>query len=681
MELGSATNAQRTRSANFGYDTGIIHALMLNNVRSSCRRSVMKVQWLLVLLLTLSIPTPSVGQARASSQEIVQTSWRLLDYLAVDYSGAVQDGRVVSESEYAEMREFSDTVERQLETLPSTREKASLRSQSAILRRAIETKAPADGVAQLARKLGANLLRAYPVPLAPTALPDLARGTQLYAQNCASCHGAAGDGDGPAAVTLNPRPINFTDRSRAKERSIFALEQVISQGLDGTAMQSFANLPSEDRWALAFKVGTFAYPAEATAQGRRIWDTDASVRAKVPDLAALAGLTPQSLTNEIGLERATAVMAYLRSNPGAVQQSSNGGSLGLTRQRLAQAVNAYRAGDAGEAKRLALSAYLDGFEPVEPMLAARDNDLMRRIEKGMGEFRARISRGVPADDLQAQAQVLDGLFAEAESALAPEAGNSASTFVSALTILLREGVEALLIVIAMIAFLRKADRNDSIKFVHGGWVSALAVGLVTWFVATTLISVSGASRELTEGFGGIFAAFVLVFVGIWMHGKANAEAWQRYVREKIDRALSRGSGWFLFGLAFIVVYREVFETILFYAAMWKDSPAALLAGVILGTVLLGVIAWAMLRYSQKLPIAEFFRYSSALMAVLAVILAGKGVAAIQEAGLVGIAPVHGVPTIDALGVHPSLQVLVAQLIAIAVLFLGFWLNGRRAAVR
>lgn len=637
-------------------------------------------RWLIALFLSLSVFTASAAQAAPSAQETVQTSWRLLDYLAVDYSGAVQKGRIISESEYAEMREFSGTVERQIGTLPSKGTKASLLSQSAALQRAIAAKAPADEVAGLARKLGADLLRAYPVPLAPSSVPDLARGNQLYAENCASCHGAVGRGDGPLAAKLDPRPVNFTDRSRAKERSIFALEQVISQGLDGTAMQSFANLPTQDRWALAFKAGTFAYPPGLAADGKRIWESDPSVRAKVPDLAALAGLTPQALANQIGSDRAPAVMAYLRSNPGAVQQPTNGGSLSLTRERLTQAVGAYRAGDAGEAKRLALSAYLDGFEPVEPMLAARDNDLMQRIEKGMGEFRARIGRGAPADEVQAQAQVLDGLFAEAESALAPQVGNSASTFVSALTILLREGVEALLIVIAMIAFLRKADRNDSIRFVHGGWISALAMGLVTWFVATTLIGVSGASRELTEGFGGIFAAFVLVFVGIWMHGKANAEAWQRYVREKIDRALSRGSGWFLFGLAFLVVYREVFETILFYAAMWKDSPAALLSGVVVGTVLLGIIAWAMLRYSQKLPIAEFFRYSSILMAVLAVILAGKGVAAIQEAGLVGIAPVHGVPTIDALGVHPSLQVLVAQVIAIAVLLLGFWLNGRRAAV-
>lgn len=638
-------------------------------------------RWFIAIFLVLNLIAPESARAAMSRQETVQTSWRLLDYLAVDYSGAVENGRVVSEAEYAEMREFSSTVERQLKTLPTGTAKSAVVAQAGILRSAIEAKAPPPQVAGLARQLGADLLRAFPVPLAPTTIPDLQRGTQLYAENCSSCHGVTGRGDGPAAASLNPRPVNFTDRSRAKERSVFALEQVIAQGLDGTAMPSFGHLSAEDRWALAFKVGSFAYPAELAERGERIWETEQAVRATVPDLQTLAGLTPQALADQLGSDRALAVMAYLRSNPAAVQQHGNAGSLSLTRERLQQAVSAYQAGDSEGAKRLALSAYLDGFEPVEPILAGRDNGLMQRIEGAMGEFRARMGKGAPAADVQAQAQVLDGLFSQAESALEPRASSSLSTFLSALTILLREGIEALLIVIAMIAFLRKADRSDALKFVHAGWGSALAVGLLTWFVATTLINVSGASRELTEGFGGIFAALVLVFVGIWMHGKASADAWQRYVRETMDRALARGSGWFLFGLAFIVVYREVFETILFYAAMWEESPTALMAGVIAGAAVLAGLAWVMLRYSLKLPISQFFRYSSVLMAVLAVVLAGKGVAAIQEAGLIGVAPLAGIPQIDALGVYPSAQVLLAQLLALAALVVGFRWSGRQQAIR
>src|SRR3546814_16450264 len=94
-------------------------------------------------------------------------------------------------------------------------------------------------------------------------------------------------------------------------------------------------------------------------------------------------------------------------------------------------------------------------------------------------------------------------------------------------------------------------------YVHGGWVAALLAGIATWAAATYVINVSGASRELTEGFGALFAAAVLLSVGIWMHGKAQAGAWQRYIREKLPKALSRRSAWFLFGLTFVVVYREI----------------------------------------------------------------------------------------------------------------------------
>ena len=212
---------------------------------------------------------------------------------------------------------------------------------------------------------------------------------------------------------------------------------------------------------------------------------------------------------------------------------------------------------------------------------------------------------------------------------------------------------------------------------HGGWVGALAAGLLTWVVATYAIGISGASRELTEGFGSLFAAIVLLSVGIWMHGKAQADQWQRYIREKMSRALSGGSGWFLFGLAFVVVYREVFETILFYAALSaQGNNAMLLAGAGSAVALLGVIAWAMLRYTRKLPITQFFRYSSWLMAALTVVLAGKGVAALQEAGIIDIAPLADVPRLSMLGLFPTWQSVLAQILMAVAIAIGFAWNRR-----
>jgi high-affinity iron transporter len=232
----------------------------------------------------------------------------------------------------------------------------------------------------------------------------------------------------------------------------------------------------------------------------------------------------------------------------------------------------------------------------------------------------------------------------------------------------------------MIAFLRKAERMEFMPYVHAGWVGALVAGFLTWVVATWVIGISGASRELTEGFGSLFAAVVLLSVGIWMHGKAQADQWQRYIREKVSKVLSGGSAWFLLALAFIVVYREVFETILFYAALWSQgNGGAILAGALSACAALAVIAWAMLRYSRRLPIGKFFTYSSWLMAVLTVVLAGKGISALQEAGIVNIAPLRSVPRISLVGLFPTVQTVAAQILMIAALAIGFAFNRRRVA--
>ena len=607
----------------------------------------------------------------------VQTVWRLLDYVAVDYSGAVSNGQITSEAEYAEMTEFSATARLRIASLPKTGAQQALVGQAVGLERAIAGKASPETVAKNARSLAAALLVAYPVTLAPRKAPDFANGAKLYTENCAACHGATGDGRGPSAAGLDPAPIAFADISRARQRSLFALYQVISQGLDGTSMQAFSQLSSEDRWALANYSGGLAFTD--TSVGEKLWKGDPSIRKEIPDLTTLATITPAKLGAAVGQEKADAVIAYLRAHPEAIATAPTG-SLAVAREKLRLSLAAYRAGNRGEAEELALSAYLDGFEPVEPMLASRDAALMARIERAMGGLRSAISKAVPVSELETQVEVLDGLFSEAEVAISPSAASDASTFVGALTILLREGLEALLIVVAMIAFLRKADRADVLPYVHGGWISALLAGVATWIAATFVIGISGASRELTEGFGSLLAAVILLSVGIWMHGKSQADEWQRYIRATLGKALTRGSAWFLFGLAFLAVYREVFETIIFYAALSaQGNGGVMFAGAATAIALLGVIAWAMLRYSRRLPITKFFAYSSLLMAILAVILIGKGVAALQEAGLININPLDGFPRIGSLGIFPATEPLLAQTVMLALLVVGFWFNSRRGA--
>ena len=622
----------------------------------------------LIAFLSIAVAMP----ASAGTHDAVQTTWRLLDYIAVDYTEAVSGGEVTNELEYAEMQEFSASVAERMAALPANAHRAQLVAEAEALVESISTKVEPAVVARDARRLASELIAAFPVPLAPEAAPDLARGAALYAQNCASCHGVSGGGDGPAAEGLDPPPIAFDDVVRARERSAFALYQVIGQGLEGTAMPGFSDLGAEDRWSLAYYSGSIAF--EDVERGRRIWNDDPEIRARIPALAALSGLTPATLGEAISTERADAVMAYLRAHPEAMASDTTG-SLALARKRLQQSLAAYEAGNEAEARELALSAYLDGFEPLEAVLSTRDADLLASVETGMAELRAAIGRGDPLAAVAQRVNALDVLFYRAETVLAPDNASEASAFAGAFAILLREGLEALLIVIAMIAFLRKAKRTEVLPFVHGGWLSALGAGALTWVAATYLIGVSGAGRELVEGFGSLFAALVLLSVGIWMHGKSQAGEWQRYIRKTMQHALSRRSAWFLFGLAFLVVYREVFETILFFAALWSQGHTdAILAGAAAAIVLLALIAWAMLRYSRRLPIGTFFAYSSVLIGILAVVLAGKGISGLQEAGLLGITPLPNLPRMPILGIAPALEPVAAQILTLALIALGYWRN-------
>src|SRR5690606_37795254 len=328
------------------------------------------------------------------------------------------------------------------------------------------------------------------------------------------------------------------------------------------------HLSNDDRWALAYYTGGLAYDAAAREQGAAIWADDDQVRRVFPDLAALSGATEADLSKTLGADRARAIIAYLRGEPSAVAASSpvnSNASLALARQRLQQSVAAYRSGDRGQASALALSAYLDGVEPVEPQLGSRDRKLLRQIESAMATLRARIGEGAPTSAVEAQAAAVGQLLDRSESALADRSNSTTAAFLGSFTILLREGVEALLIVIGMIAFLRKAERRDVLPYVHAGWIGALLAGGVTWAIATYAVSISGAEREATEGLSALFAAIALLSVGIWMHQKSMAGRWQQYLQEKMSAALTRRSATFLFVLSFVAVYREVFETILFYA--------------------------------------------------------------------------------------------------------------------
>jgi high-affinity iron transporter len=611
----------------------------------------------------------------------VRRVWQILDYLSVDYAGAVRNGSVVSESEFAEMREFARTTRTKIGQLERRPEQPALTQQADALVTAIEAKKDPAAVAHIAKSLGDGLLAAYPIPLAPRTAPDVKLGATVYAANCASCHGVTGKGDGPAAARLDPKPIAFTDAERAKQRSVFALYQIVGQGISGTSMPAFDRLSDADRWAVATYLGQLAHDPQHVRDGEKLWKEDEAVRREVGGLEGFVRQSQAELANKVGPEKAAAAMAFLHAEPEVLSASAEGQKMTVARERLAQSVAAYRAGDAKRATDLALASYLDGVEPFEQALAARDEGLKSKIEVDMGSFRSMLASKAPVDQIDQQADRLTGLFTDAERTLAPSQADTSAVFFGSFTILVREGIEALLVVVGMLAFLRKAQRPELLRYVHVGWTGALGAGALTWAAATYLVSISGANREVTEGLSSLFAAAVLLSVGVWMHQKSAAGKWQAYLHEKMSAALTTRSALFLFGLSFIAVYREVFETILFYAAMWDQGQnSAVLLGLAAGSATLAVISILLLKFSARLPIGKFFQISSWLVAVLAVVLTGKGIAALQEAGW--ITP-HAIaaPRLEVLGIYPSTVGLAAQVIVLLALVAFFMRDSHRARER
>lgn len=632
----------------------------------------------LLTLFLLLVAAPLVQTAAADDTDVRQ-AWQLLEYIAVDYEGAVHDGEVIDPGEYAEMREFVATATERLAGLPDNPQREALVAASRRLSDLIEQRAAVEEVAEMAHGVAADLFTAYGIVAAPDRSPDLNAAVALYETHCASCHGVSGQGDGVAAAGLDPPPIAFTDAARAALRSPLALYEVTTQGLEGTSMASYAGLSDADRWALAFYVSGMAYDQQDRERGARLWADDARIRELLPSLEVLSHTSRANLSTALDVEQADAVLAFLRANPQAlVPAVDESSSLQVARDKMQASLMAYRDGDIKQARSLALAAYLDGVEPIEPMLAVRDRSLLRELEGTMARWRSALRDQAPMDEVSAVVSDISALFDRVDHTLHSSGADATAAFLGSFTILLREGLEALLIVIAMIAVLRRAERTEALRWVHAGWISALLAGALTWVLATWLIDISGAQRELTEGLSALFAALVLLSVGIWMHQKSMAGRWQAYMKSKLSAAMGGRSALLLFILVFVAVYREVFETILFYVAMWNPQDAnAIIAGFVSGVVVLAILAFMLLRLGMRIPIGTFFNVSSILIAVLAVVLVGKGVAALQEAGWIGEHLLSG-PRIDLLGIYPTWQTLIAQLLVAIIALAGFWWNARSA---
>ena len=365
---------------------------------------------------------------------------------------------------------------------------------------------------------------------------------------------------------------------------------------------------------------------------------------------------------------------------------------------LEDGANAYKGGDAKAGKDKVNEAYYKHYE-----ITGMEKQVMSRISGSRVsavemEF-SLLKKAMTDDDsaavdqhlstltnyIREDANSLDGYTGKAADKTADSSGTSPwiAQFLPSLLVILREGMEAILVVAAVLAYLAKAGHKNKAPIVWGGVALAFGLSIGLAFLFSYVTSLAGANQELLEGFAALFAVAMLIWVSNWMINKSSNKAWDEYIKKQTDASLSSGS---LLGLAFIsflAVLREGAETMLFYVpivAAAGDKVHYVWIGLAVGLVAL-VIIYLLIQFAAvRIPLRPFFTITSLLMAFMAFTFTGSGIGELQEADVVSLTPISGFPTIDLLGIYPRVENLAAQAIVL-VIIVGLYFFGKARLAR
>jgi high-affinity iron transporter len=638
---------------------------------------------MLVATLLLFLASASSLWAADEAKRIVA----LIDYIGGDYRNAVQGGKVLNPDEYQEMSEFSARSLDLFRQLKSTEgDKAGIEKDLGALVAHIKNKTGDDAVPELAEKIKDRLIKTYNIVTYPQALPSYAGARTIYLQNCAQCHGESGKGDGPGRESMNPKtpaPANFTNAEFMTGLSPFKVYNTTTFGIDNTAMASFAALPDEQRWQLALYVLALRFSAESAAAGEA-WLEGKSVPDDLVRVATLATSSDEDLSGRIKKlfpdAPAEEVLAYLRR--GLLEKKTSDPLL-IARTLVGEAAQLYGGGEKEKAYQKAIEAYLDGFEMAEPALFAKDAALGKSLEAQFTQFRNAIKQGVSVAEIQKQHQAIEANLdlATARMIATGEGFTGYYAFLNSALIILREGLEAALILAAIIAILKVTGTPNATRYIHFGWILALFCGVLTWLAAQTVLTFSGQHRESMEGFISIFAAAALFYVGYWLHTRSEAKRWHAFIQDRVQNVLSSKRILGLVGISFFAVYREAFEVVLFYQALWlqnAESHEAIIGGFLAGVVALLAATLAIFKLGLRIPLKYFFGITGTLLYIMAFIFAGTGINQLQAAGWVPATPVEFPPAVPLLGIYPTMETLAVQgLLLCAFIATSFWMGQER----
>ncbi|MFJ8064830.1 FTR1 family protein [Psychrobacillus sp. NPDC096426] len=246
---------------------------------------------------------------------------------------------------------------------------------------------------------------------------------------------------------------------------------------------------------------------------------------------------------------------------------------------------------------------------------------------------------------------------------------SSYTYWDSALILLREGLEALLIIIALIAFLKKANQENQTKWIYVGAFTGLVVSAIAAIILSTILQTisAGTNREIMEGFVGLGAAVLMIGVGMWLHNKSSINAWNKYIQTQMNHAISTSSILSMAFVSFLSVFREGAETIIFYAGIApKMSTLELSLGIVIALVILTIFAVVLMKVSGKIPIHRFFIVATVLLYVLAFKIIGVSVHTLQLRSVFSMSIVDHLPVISSIGFYPTWETIIPQILLLSV---------------
>jgi len=587
----------------------------------------------------------------------------LLQYISADYGGAVQEQKVVNQTEYAELLDFSGTaIDWYVNLRPDIETSQNLlRLQK--FREAVQRKEKWSSVSTLSSELSKQLAAEFNIIRYPASTPDQMEGKYYYGIACAQCHGANGDGRGRSAKQQDPSPTNFQDSAFMNKTTPNQFFNAMTFGVENTAMPSFQEAFNEQqRWDIAFYLttlrGDFA-PKKPPAH-MAVSIQDLSAHSNEDLLAMLKTDGNLKVTSALDDSVLAGWVDYLRLSPPETTPQEH---LLIAQKKLSKSLSAYMDRKPQQALSLSINAYLDGFDPVEPLLLGKNKSLVTRVESKFSRYCDAIRTGQTVAVVRQRYQSLNETLSGLSDDLEPSRAQWQFALLQSTAIIVREGIEAALLIALMITSLVSAGYDHLRKYVVSGVALGLAAGIVLWLISEVFFAISPLEQETMEGFASLLAAAVLFSVSFWIIHKVDLEHWKSYIRSKAVQAIGTGSGFALAFAAFLAVFREAFETVLFYEVLWLKSTgaqSAVIAGFILGAIALSIVVVVIFKIGLKFPLKPFFTVTGVLLGLLAFVFTGYGVRELQNAGLLGETVFSWDIRVSWLEIHPTLEGFLLQ---------------------